>query len=192
MLALWSYPALVDTFERWNPTRRCDHGRKREKVRARVQGADGGFGAGGLLAGATTNAGKVRQAAVRVRLKEVRDDPDGGDERDALEVCLELMKSLAAAERRTKAAQTEMDSKVLNQYATLTVEEIAAIVVEDKWMASVEAKIGQQVKRLAGGLVDRVSVLTERYADALPELERRVEDYGGKVTEHLRRMGVGE
>ena len=148
-------------------------------------------GEDGLLQGATSATGKVTQAAVRARLKEVGNDPEESDERDVLEVCLELMKSLAAAKRKTKAARTALDSKTLARYATLTVAEIAEIVVDDKWMARVEAKIGQQVEGLAGELVDRVRVLTGRYADALPELEWRVEDYGAKVSEHLGRMGVG-
>ena len=148
-------------------------------------------GEDGLLEGATTDAGKVTQAAVRARLKVVVGDPEGWEERDVLEVCLELMKALAAAKRGSKAARTALDSKTLARYETLTVAEVAEIVVDDKWVASVERAIGQQVERLAGGLVDRVSVLTERYADALPGLERRVEDYGAKVSEHLRRMGVG-
>ena len=147
-------------------------------------------GEDGLLEGATTDAGKVTQAAVRARLKVVRKDPEGCDERDALEVCLEHMKSLAAAKRRTKAGQTELDAKALARYATLTVAEIAEIVVDDKWVTSVEASIGQQVERLAGGLVDRVRVLTGRYADALPELNRHVEDYSARVEGHLRRMGL--
>ena len=45
-------------------------------------------GEDGLLDGATTHTGKVTQAAVRARLKEVADDREGRDERDALEVCL--------------------------------------------------------------------------------------------------------
>ena len=147
-------------------------------------------GEDGLLEGATTDAGKVTQAAVRARLKVVRNEPEGRDERDALEACLELMKSLAAAKRGTKAAQTGLDAKVLARYATLTVAEIAEIVVNDKWVTSVEASIEQQVERLAGGLVDRVGVLTGRYADALPELERHVEDYSARVESHLRRMGL--
>ena len=147
-------------------------------------------GEDGLLADATTVAGKVTQTAVRARLKVVSNDPEGRDERDGLEVCLELMKSLAAAKRGTKAAQTELDTKVLARYPTLTVAEIAEIVVDDKWLASVEARIGQQVERLAGGLVDRVGVLEGRYADALPELERHVEDYSARVESHLRRMGL--
>ena len=127
---------------------------------------------------------------MKARLKEVRDDPVASEERDALEVCLELMKAHAAAKRSTKAAQTKLDAKVLSRYATLTAAEVAEIVVGDKWMASVRGAIGNEVERLASGLVDRVRVLEERYADSLPELEGRVEDYGAKVESHLRRMGL--
>ena len=107
-----------------------------------------------------------------------------------LEVCLDLMKALAAAKKAAKAAQTRLDSKVLARFATLTAAEITELVVGDKWMASVEGAIGQVVERLTGGLVDRVRVLEGRYAMTLPALERRVEDYGAKVTDHLERMGV--
>ena len=147
-------------------------------------------GEDGLLEGATSDAGKVTQAAVRARLKVVAGDPDGQEERDVLEVCLDLMKAVAAAKRAAKAAQTRLDSKVLARYATLTAAEITELVVGDKWMASVGGAIGQVVERLTGGLVDRVRVLEGRYAMALPALERRVEDYGAKVTDHLERMGV--
>ena len=127
---------------------------------------------------------------MRARLKAVADDPEGQEERDALEVCLDLMKALAAAKRAAKAAQTTLDGKVLARYATLTAAEITELVVGDKWMASVGGAIGQVVERLTGGLVDRVKVLEGRYAMTLPALERRVEDYGAKVTDHLERMGV--
>jgi len=147
-------------------------------------------GEDGLLEGATSDTGKVTQAAVRARLKAVVGDPEGQEERDVLEVCLDLMKALAAAKRAAKAAQTRLDSKVLARYATLTAAEIIELVVGDKWMASVEGAIGQVVERLTGGLVDRVRVLDGRYARPLPELERRVEDYGARVEGHLERMGV--
>ncbi len=147
-------------------------------------------GEDGLLDGATSDAGKVTQAAVKARLRELRDSPGASEERDTLEVCLDLMKAHAAAKRATKAAQVKLDAKALARYATLTATEVADIVVGDKWMASVRGAIGNEVERLASGLVDRVKVLEERYADALPELERRVEDCGTKVESHLRRMGL--
>ncbi len=147
-------------------------------------------GEDGLLYGATTDTGKVTQAAVRACLKGVADDREGRYERDALEACLELMKALATTKRATKVAQTMLDAKVLARYVTLTVAEIAKIVVDDKWMASVEGTIGKEVERLTGGLVERVRVLEGRYADALPELELQVEDYSARVEGHLKRMGL--
>ena len=147
-------------------------------------------GEDGLLDGATTDAGKVTQAAVKKRLKEVADDSGGREERDALEVCLELMKAHTKAKKAVKVAQTKLDKKVFARYATLTAGEIAEIVVDDKWMASVEGAIRREVEHLTGGLVDRVRVLEGRYAKALPELARRVEDYGERVEGHLERMGL--
>ena len=168
----------------------CLHAKQEAVARELEEVIEEFSGEDGLLEDATTDAGKVTQAAVRARLKVVRNDPGGSDERDVLEVCLDLMKSLATAKRGTKAAQTELNSKVLARYATLSMTEIAEIVVDAKWVASVEAGIGQQVERLAGALVDRVRVLTGRYADALPELERQVEDYSARVESHLKRMGL--
>ena len=147
-------------------------------------------GEDGLLDGATTDAGKVTLATVKARLREVTDDPEGHVEREALDLCLELMKTHAAAKKAAKAAQTKLDTKVLARYGTLTAAEIAELVVDDKWMASVEGAIGREVERLTGGLVDRVRVLEGRYAKALPELARQVEDYGAKVEGHLTQMGL--
>ena len=81
--------------------------------------------------------------------------------------------------------------KVSARYESLTENEIATLAIDDKWMASIEEVIGKEVEHLTRELVDQVRSLRGRYADALPELERRVEDYGVKVSEHLGRMGVG-
>jgi type I restriction enzyme M protein len=76
------------------------------------------------------------------------------------------------------------------RYENLTGNEIRTLAIHDKWMASIGDAIGKEVERLTGGLVDRVSLLQERYAAALPELERQVEDYSGRIESHLRRMGL--
>ena len=147
-------------------------------------------GEDGLLEEATSDSGKVTKAAVKARLKVVVHDPEAREERDVLDVCLELMTAHATARKSTKAAQTKLDAKVLLRYVPLTATEVAEIVVADKWMANIESAIGKEVERLTGGLVDRVRELEGRYADALPQLEQRVEDYSAKVENHLRRMGL--
>ena len=76
------------------------------------------------------------------------------------------------------------------RYRTLTADEIRTLVVDEKWMTSVEAAIGQEAERLTSGLVDRIRMLEGRYAKPLPELACQVEDYGAKVEGHLKRMGL--
>ncbi len=147
-------------------------------------------GEDGLLGGATTDAGNVTQASVRSRLKAIGEEAEDRDERDALEVCLELMKAEARAKKAAKDAQASLDAKILARYATLTPAEVAELVVRDKWMASVEDAVGQQVDRLTTGLADRVAVLEGRYARTLPELAERVEELEARVRSHLRDMGV--
>ena len=149
-------------------------------------------GEDGLLDSATTDAGKVTQTAVRTRLREIRDGPADPDESDVLEVCLDLMKAHGKAKRAAKDAQVKLDTEILARYATLGPSEVADMVVRGKWTASIEDAIGQQVQRLTGGLVDRITVLEERYAEALPELAKRVDGLGARVRSHLRDLGVRE
>ena len=74
-------------------------------------------------------------------------------------------------------------------YQNLTKDEIRSLLVDDKWMASIEERIGRQVENLIGRLTDRVTILEERYAVSLPEIESRSHDQGAKVLDHLERMG---
>ena len=64
------------------------------------------------------------------------------------------------------------------------------LVVEDKWIASVQSAIEGEVQRLTQVLTERVQELEERYAQALPDLELKEKKFGIKVNEHLLKMGV--
>ena len=64
-----------------------------------------------------------------------------------------------------------------------------ALVVDDKWMGSLEARITGETARVAQGLTKRVNELGERYTAPLPTLAGRVVELEGKVAEHLKRMG---
>ncbi|MDE0102751.1 MAG: class I SAM-dependent DNA methyltransferase [Bryobacterales bacterium] len=164
---------------------------ERERIGREVEGfVEEHTGEDGLLDGATTNTGKVTQAAVRARLKEVRGGSGDPDERGALELCLDLMKTHAKAKRVVKTAQAKLDAGVLARYAELGAAEVSDMVVGDKWMASIEEAIQAVVERLTDELVDRVRVAQERYAESLCELSRRVEQRAANVDRHLKRMGL--
>ncbi len=144
----------------------------------------------GLLAEAVNDKGKVTKTAAAARLKAVRGEPESDEEREVLMRCLALIGAESKAGKAVKDHQTALNEQVLARYASLTETEIKSLVVEDKWFADIRAAIGSEVERLNQRLAGRVKELEERYARTLPELEKEVEAFGGKVEGHLRRMGV--
>ncbi|MDG6251261.1 MAG: hypothetical protein QCH34_10585, partial [Methanocalculus sp.] len=144
----------------------------------------------GLLEDATNEKGKVTKAAVKARQREIGNDPEFADECEALTQCMELLEAEAGAGKAVKDARSALDERVLARYATLTEDEVTALVVEDKWCASIRAGIDGEVQRLTQRLAARVKELDKRYARPLPELEQEVEEFGAKVEEHLKRMGL--
>lgn len=144
----------------------------------------------GLLEDATNDNGKVTRAAVKTRSKEIGRDPEFAEEREALTQVTALIEAESGAAKAVKEARGTLDERVLARYASLTVDEIRTLVVEDKWFASIRTAVESEVQRLTQRLAGRVKELDERYARPLPELEQEVEAFGAKVEEHLRKMGL--
>ena len=142
----------------------------------------------GLLEDATNDRGKITAGGVKDRLKAIQDELESDDERGALTDCLTLIEAEDEAGKAVKEAQTSLDQKVLDRYATLTEVQIKTLVVENKWFASIRIAIEAEVQRLTQQLAGRVKELEERYARPLPELERKVQAFSGKVEEHLKKM----
>ena len=143
----------------------------------------------GLLADALNDSGNITASSVKARLKAVQSEPDSKDEREGLTSCAILIDAASKISRAVKKEQEALDQQVLAHYATLTEDEIKAIVVEDKWIASIQSAIEGEVQRLTQALTARVQELEERYAQPLSILEQEVEAFSLKVEGHLKSMG---
>ena len=146
----------------------------------------------GLLADATNDKGSVTKAAVKARLKAIRDEgaDESDEERDALLRCLEMIEAESKAASAVNEAQAALDHKVLAHYPVLTEAGITTLAVEDKWFADIRTAIEYQVQGLTQQLAGRVKELEERYARPLRELKRDVDGYSARVERHLTRMGL--
>lgn len=72
----------------------------------------------------------------------------------------------------------------------MTIDEIKALVVDDKWMATLSDKISGEIRQVAGALTRRVQELGDRYATPLPDMEQDAKNYEAKVRGHLTTMGL--
>lgn len=146
-------------------------------------------GEDGLLFEAKTEKGKLTAKSVKDRLKEIRGDKTADEERLALNACLKLIEQEKQAADAAKDAKIALDTKTVQHYAKLSDAEIKLLVVEDKWLATLQADVAGEVDRVSQALTGRVKLLTERYATPLPKLVESVEALQAKLDAHLKRMG---
>ena len=131
----------------------------------------------------------ARAASVKARLKAIKKDMDAQEERQALEQCQALIEREAEASKKVKAAQKALDAKVQSRYAQLSEAELKNLVVDDKWLATLQVDVQTELDRVSQALSGRIRQLAERYAAPLPALSAEVEVLAAKVNEHLAKMG---
>ncbi|NLW77784.1 MAG: N-6 DNA methylase [Methanomicrobiales archaeon] len=142
-----------------------------------------------LLEEARNDKGKITKASIKARLAAIKHDWDAKEERKVLNEYLKLIEKESAAGRKAKDAQRSLDGKVRALYARLSEEEVQSLVVDDKWMATLESDIKTEIDRITQALTDRTKQLAERYAQPLPALADEAENLRMKVDEHLNKMG---
>ena len=133
---------------------------------------------------------KINAAAVKDRIKEIGSDTDGAAELGVLKDWLQLSTEEAALKKRVKELDAQLDQWAHDHYAKLSVAEIQHLVVNDKWLARMNADVQGELDRVSQTLTRRIRELAERYAVPLPGLEDEVEALSTKVGRHLERMGV--
>lgn len=140
----------------------------------------------GLLNEALNDKDKVTKATVTARLK-IATDPD---EKSALKQAQKLFDNEANAKKALKKAQDALDLAVFKQYPKLSIDEIKNLIVDDKWLATLQSNIEAEIERVTQQLANRVKELEERYNEPLPAITKSVEDLNEKVAGHLKAMGL--
>ena len=79
---------------------------------------------------------------------------------------------------------------MFNHYSKLSIDEVKSLIVEDKWLATLQANIVAEIERVTQVLASRVKQLEERYSAPLPTLSSSVNTLSDKVAVHLKAMGL--
>jgi len=143
-------------------------------------------GEDGLLVEALNDKDKITKASVAARTKLATDI----DEVKALKQATKLFNAEAAAKKAVKEAQEALDLTVFSQYPKLNIDEIKTLIVDDKWLATLQANIVAEIERVTQQMANRVKQLEERYSKPLPTLTQSVDELSDKVAGHLKAMGL--
>jgi type I restriction enzyme M protein len=139
--------------------------------------------------GALADLEKVNRAAVSARLKDIKSDPAAREEVAVVSDWLKMSDEESILKKRIKDAEAALNTRAYDQYSKLTEASVKALVVEDKWLAALEAAVQDEVDRISRSLTQRVKELAGRYETPLPEAAVQVADLEAKVERHLAAMG---
>lgn len=131
----------------------------------------------------------VTVAIVKARLKEIRGDQSAAEEADALTNWLGLTEREKELNRAIREAEGALDQEALMTYPKLSEMEVKQLIVDDKWMVSLDARVAAETRRVAQALNRRVTELADRYGATLSSLADRVSELEKVAARHLAKMG---
>ena len=133
---------------------------------------------------------KITATTVNNRLRAAKAEGADADEIQALNLASGLFAAEAAAKKAVKEATPNLEKQTLAQYDRLTMEDIKRLAIDDKWSATVEAGIENELAAAVQRFTARLRVLAHRYEATVGELHAEIETLSAKLTEHLVAMGV--
>ena len=139
--------------------------------------------------GAFSDLDKVNKATVLALLKDIKDDSEAKEQAVVLNAWLKLCNQESDLKRALREAEADLDAKAYAKYPTLTEGEIQTLVVDDKWLAALDAAIHGEMDRISQTLTQRVKDLAERYGTPMPQHVNKVAELEQAVNRHLERMG---
>lgn len=140
----------------------------------------------GLLANAIDDKGKITSKSLKAEQKINTDS----EEKIAIADALKLFEAESQAKSALKSAQESLDSAVFKQYRKLTEDEIKTLLVEDKWLATLQASLMNEMERVVQTFVSRLQELEQRYHQTLTTLTDEVQAASEKVNAHLKALGL--
>ncbi|MDA8536378.1 type I restriction-modification system subunit M [Alphaproteobacteria bacterium] len=132
---------------------------------------------------------KVNAKEVNTRIKEINGNVEFEDELDVLKEWVDETRAVAALKKQVKAQDEALDKAVLDYYPNPTEAEVKEIVVNNKWLASLEVLIAEANQTVLQNLARQLKELAERYETPLPQLQQQTEELSAQVEQHLKAMG---
>ncbi len=102
---------------------------------------------------------------------------------------LSLLESEKGIKDEIKQLGSQMLQGIVNAYAALTEVDARQLIIEQKWLASIEQRITGEMHNALHRLIGDVTALVERYEHTLADLTATYDSQTSTVLKHLKTMG---
>ena len=132
---------------------------------------------------------KINKPTVKSYMKDIQNDKQQADDLATLTTWMKYSDKETGLKKEIKKLESDLDEVVYKKYSHLTENEVKAIVIEEKWLKSIQQSLQSALDQVGQKLSQRIKQLYEGYEDAMPEQSKRVSHLEKKVTGHLKKMG---
>jgi type I restriction enzyme M protein len=162
-----------------------------ESIQAEITGIEEEHaGEEGLLNDATNDKGGITKTTITTFIKANKNNADEKEAVALAKTVLDLFTKEASLKKALKAKVTELDEATLAKFKILTEAEVRSLVVEDKWLASLQAAIQTEIDAISQRLTGRIKELADRYENTMGALDSQTQGLEEKVAAHLENMGL--
>lgn len=141
---------------------------------------------GSIINDVLSDKGKLKKTDLKAKLKDKTLDTE---DREILQKLQILADRVDEGTKAIKGLRTALDKKARDQYPKLTDDQCVELLLNRKWYADLVTGIFALYTAVSHRIADRVTELSERYEQTLPELENEVTKLETNVKSHLERMG---
>lgn len=145
-------------------------------------------GEDGIFEEVKNDKGNITKNELKAKIKEFSWNPEFKEDILLLKKYLNLMDELSKVKKEIKNREKELDGNLLEKYSELGEQDVKELVISKKWIKSLEERIQDEIDDVILNFVMRIKELAQRYEMPLPKIEHEVEEYEGKVKEHLKIM----
>lgn len=162
-----------------------------ESTQAEITGiAEEHAGEEGVLSEATNDKGGITKSTITAFIKANKNNADEAEALALAKKVLDLFTKEAKLKKDVKAKVVALDEATLAKFKALTEAEVRTLVVEDKWLATLQAAIQTEVDAISQRLTGRIKELATRYENTMGELDSQTQGLEEKVAAHLENMGL--
>jgi type I restriction enzyme M protein len=138
---------------------------------------------------ARSNTDKITKGEITKRLKIIKNVSEFSDEFNILTQYLKLIEEQVKLKSKIKNNEKDLDKNLLAKYLSLKESEIKEMIIQDKWLTSIENLVNKELEKTSDNLTGRIKELAKRYDDPLSQLTEDTNFLTNKVVKHLEIMG---
>lgn len=137
--------------------------------------------------------GKIKETDLKAKIKELEKEADiKGDDKTDYDLLIKYKNCIDGRKEKAtelKNKEKEMEDLVFKKYDKLTTDEIKELLINKKWLDSIEKGLTEYYQTLSEKLTEGIETIVDRYEETLIDIEAKLKNDEKLVLKDLKTMG---